>query len=79
MVFSCFQEKKSNGHSGARTTYQAIRLGPLSTIVNNNDQEITGYCFCHNVPQLMVLRYYPVLKQKLVQTSDSIQTYHMMN
>ena len=37
------------------------------------------YYFYYNASQLMGLRYSPVLKQNLVQTSNSIQSYHTMN
>ena len=33
----------------------------------------------YDVSQLMGLRYSPEQKQNLVQNSNSIQTYHMMN
>ena len=70
-----------------RTMYQhihkafdAMRLGSLrhpDTVIIDNDN--IWYCFYHNVSQLMGVRYSPELKQKFVQTSSSIQSYHMMN
>ena len=52
-------------------------LGHPDTVVNEVGN--MWYCFYYNVSQVMILRYSPVLKQKLVQTSDSIQSFHTMN
>ena len=77
-------KKKSNNHPWAQTThhnhkaFKAMRLRALNhldTVVSNDDN--IWYSFYHNVSQLIGCS--PVLKQKLIQTSKSIQSYHTMN
>ena len=82
------KKKKKQMSFRARTMYhdshkafKAIDLRPLDhldTVVS--DDHNMWYCFYYNVSQLMGLRYSPVLKQKLIQTSNSIQSYqyHMI-
>ena len=78
-VFDCFQEKKSKGNSGARTTYHHNHtLDHCPDIVVSDDDNM-WYCFCYNLSQLMGLRYSPILKQRLIQASNSVQSYHKIN
>ena len=85
--FHFLSGRKSDGQSGTRATnrhnHKALKamrltlLGHLDTFVSDNDN--MWYCFYHNVSQPMGFRYFAVLKQKLVLTSNSIQPYHTMN
>ena len=52
-------------------------LGHLDTVVSDIDN--MWYYFFFVMPQLMGLRYSPVLKQNLIQTLNLIKSYHMMN
>ena len=53
-----------------------LTIGNPDTSVTDNDN--MWYCFYYNVSKLMGLRYSPVLKQKPVQTSNSIQSYYTL-
>ena len=81
---NCFHEKNCMVHPRLEPTYhhnhEALNtmrlrsLGYPDSVVNLADN--LRKCFYYNVPHLMGLRYSPVLKRKLIQSSDSIQSYH---